>query len=82
MADTVDPTRGTKMVGGDTVSVGTQGPMYSTGTFTWSIPWSYNANGQKHSICPVDHIKTITMSNNKATLKLSKNGADDSISEP
>jgi hypothetical protein len=66
----------------DGISGGSQGPPYSPGTFTWSIPWKYKINGNYFLFTTVDHVKEVTIgANNKATITLTKLGATNSTTE-
>ena len=82
MTAIVDSTKGTRVAGQDTIGGGTQGPPYSPGTFTWKIPWKYTSVGQTKQFITIDHNKSLSINNSKATLTISKSGASDSISEP
>ena len=82
MTATVDATKGTKANGQDSIGGGTQGPPYSPGTFTWSIPWKYTSGGQTKQFTTINHDKSLSISNSKATLTISKSGASDSITQP
>ncbi len=82
MTGTVDPVRGTKADGTDKIGSGSAGPVYQPGTFLWKIPISYMAGSGKYSLTTVDQEKTMTITNNKATLTWSKNGAIDTVTEP
>lgn len=82
MTATVDATKGTQANGQDSIGGGTQGPPYSPGTFTWAIPWKYTSGGQTKQFATINHEKTLTINNSKATLTISKSGASDSITQP
>jgi hypothetical protein len=57
--------------------------LVSAGTFTWSIPWKYHAEGTEKEFVTVDHVKELTIGvNGKAELEISKAGASQSVSQP
>lgn len=75
--------KGTKLSLPDKVRGGTNGPTYTPGTFSWSIPWRYELNGDKGVFGdPVVHLKTLTISGSTATLTLTKAGAEISETNP
>ncbi len=77
------PGKGWELQGIDTISGGTNGPMYQAGTFTWSIPWTYRIGTEEGDIGIADHVKTLVIQpGGKAKLNIIKKqqGADNSRS--
>jgi hypothetical protein len=64
---------GTPVAGTDTIGTNVCGQPYFAGTFTWSIPWEYQAAGVgATAFTTLDHVKAIDAAGN---LTLSKGGA-------
>jgi hypothetical protein len=83
--DVVVAGKGTELAGGDQVSGTTKNPgaPYAPGTFVWNLPWSYYVKGNGGRVfTPVEQKSDLQGAGNVGTLKVSKAGADDTMSTP
>jgi|GEM_PF-5518500 hypothetical protein len=82
VSNTLVSGKGWKCTGIDNVTTGTCGPSYSSGTFNWSIPWSYQIGTFSKQFATVDHHMEMGQPTAKWTLSLNKRQLSASVSEP